>query len=114
VLYLAFLDQVLHGSRHVFDRHIRIDAVLIKQIDDVGLQPLERCLGDFFNVCRPAVQPCLLPRFRIQLEPELCGNRHLLPKRSERLANQFLVGERTVNLRCVEQRHAGFHCSPDQ
>ena len=30
VLDLAFLDQVLHRSRHVFDRHVRVDAVLVE------------------------------------------------------------------------------------
>ena len=35
VLYLAFLDQVLHCSGNVFDGHFGIDAVLIEQIDGV-------------------------------------------------------------------------------
>ena len=46
VLDLAFPDQVLHHSRHVFDRHVRIDTVLVQQIDNVGLEALERCLGN--------------------------------------------------------------------
>ncbi len=55
VLHLALLDQVLHGSRHVFDRDARIHAVLVEQIDDVGLEALERGLGDFLDVLGPAV-----------------------------------------------------------
>jgi hypothetical protein len=31
VPHLAFLDQLLHGSRHVFDRHVGIDAVLVEE-----------------------------------------------------------------------------------
>ena len=56
VLHLALLNQVLHRSRHVFDRHVRIDAVLIEQIDDIGLEALERGFGDLLDVLRPAVQ----------------------------------------------------------
>ena len=52
VLHFALLDQVLHRTRHVLDGHIRVDAVLIEQIDDVGLQPLERSLGDLLDVLR--------------------------------------------------------------
>ena len=37
VLHFAFLDQVLHRARHVLDRHVRVDTVLIEQIDDIGL-----------------------------------------------------------------------------
>ncbi len=33
VLHLACLNQFLHRSRHVFDRHVRVNAVLIEQID---------------------------------------------------------------------------------
>ena len=38
VLHLALLNQFLHRSRHLFDRDVGIDAVLIEQIDDVGLR----------------------------------------------------------------------------
>src|SRR5204862_549192 len=50
VLHLACPDQVLHGSRHVFDWHVRIDAVLIEQIDGIDLESPERALGNFFDV----------------------------------------------------------------
>ena len=46
VLHLALLDQLLHRARDVFDRHVRVDPVLVEEIDDVDPQPLERALGD--------------------------------------------------------------------
>jgi hypothetical protein len=55
VLNLALLDQVLHGSRYVFDRHVRIKTVLIGQIDDIDLEPLERGVGDLLDVLESAV-----------------------------------------------------------
>ena len=42
VLDLALPDQLLHRPGHVLDRHVRVDAVLIEQVDDVDLEPLER------------------------------------------------------------------------
>ena len=33
VFHLARLDQFLHGAGDVFDRHVRIDAVLVEQVD---------------------------------------------------------------------------------
>ena len=46
MLDLALADQVLHRAGDVLDRHVRVDAVLIEQIDGVGLEPLERGFGD--------------------------------------------------------------------
>ena len=71
VLDLARLDQVLDRAGDVFDRHIRIDAVLVEQVDDVGPQALERpstarwmCSGRLFEVCclpsSPNVKPNLV------------------------------------------------------
>jgi hypothetical protein len=73
----AFLDQILHRPRHVFDRHVRIDAVLVVEVDAVGLQPRERGLGDLPDVLRPAVKA----RLRVPgLEAELGGDNDLLPE----------------------------------
>jgi hypothetical protein len=41
VLDFALLDKVLHRPCYVLDRHVRINAVLIEQIDSIDLQPLE-------------------------------------------------------------------------
>jgi hypothetical protein len=36
--YLALADEIFEGAGDVLHRHIRINAVLIKQIDAVGLE----------------------------------------------------------------------------
>jgi hypothetical protein len=77
VLDLAFQNQVLHRARHVLDRHARVDAVLVEQIDDVGPEPLERGLGDLLDVLRPAVQAPLLACMRIDVVAELGGDHDL-------------------------------------
>ena len=48
VLDLAFRDQFLHRSGHIFDRHVGIDTVLIEEVDQapVGVQVLMMMLGD--------------------------------------------------------------------
>src|SRR4051794_2975271 len=39
VPHLAGLDQLLDGAGDVFDRDVRIDAVLVEQVDPVGAEP---------------------------------------------------------------------------
>jgi alpha-acetolactate decarboxylase len=42
VFHLALLDEFFDGSCHIFNGHVRIDAVLIEKIDCLDLQSLER------------------------------------------------------------------------
>src|SRR6185369_17040920 len=112
------LDQFLHRSRYVFDRHVRIDTVLIKQIDDIDFKPLERGLGYLLDVLRPTVQarrsPLHSPRIDAGIETELGGNHHPIAKRRERLTDEFLVDERAIDLRSVEEGYAAFHGCPEK
>src|SRR2546426_6622056 len=55
VLHLTLLDELLHRSRDVFDGHVRVNAVLIEQINDIGLESLEGGLGDFLDVFWPTI-----------------------------------------------------------
>jgi hypothetical protein len=62
VLDLAFANQVLHRTRDVFDRDVRIDTVLIEEVDPVGLEPFQRCVSDLADVRRTTVEA--RPAFR--------------------------------------------------
>src|SRR5437879_4985691 len=86
---LAFPNQTLDGAGNVFDRDVRIDAVLIEEIDAIRLEPFERCLGNLPDVCGPAVQARLLAV--LELEPELRRNHHAIAHRRERFADELLV-----------------------
>src|SRR6266403_3921607 len=113
VLHLALLDQVFHGSRHVFDGHVRVNTVLVEEIDDLGPEPLERSLGDLLDVRGPAIQPGLFAGVRIKFESELCGDHHLLTERSEGFTHEFFVCVRAVDFRCIEECDPAFPSCPD-
>ncbi len=57
VLHLAFLNQLLDGSCHLFNRDLGIYPVLIEKIDTVDSKSFERVLDALFDVLRPAVHP---------------------------------------------------------
>jgi hypothetical protein len=59
---LSFPDQIFDGTCDILDRHVRIDTVLTGQVDAIGLQPHEGCVGDFANVRRTAVHSGLPAR----------------------------------------------------
>src|SRR5436309_2216697 len=88
VLHLTLLNELLHRSGNVFDRHVRVDAVLIVQIDDVSLEPLERALGRFLDVLWPAIEGSPLASIlRIRLPPELCCDHHPITEWSKSFAH---------------------------
>ncbi len=80
--------------------------MLIEQIDAIGPQPLQRGVGDRADALRPAVLAGFVES--PVLEAELGGNHDLVAEGRQRLANQFLVGERTIGLRGVEEGDAAF------
>ena len=115
---LALPDQFLYRSSHIFDRHIRIDAVLIEEIDDIGPESLERGLGHLFDVFRATVQdrPATLhpPWIDVGIETELGGDHHPVSQRGKRFTDQFLICERAVDLRRIEEGDAAFHGCPEK
>src|SRR6266568_2176125 len=115
VLHLACLNQPFHCPRHVFDRHVRVNAVLIEQINGINLETLERGLGHLFDAFWPTIQA--LPTgtsVRIKFEPELRCYHHSPAERSESFAHKFFVSERAVNFSGIEESDAAFHGCPKQ
>ncbi|MNY25573.1 hypothetical protein D3C86_1593660 [compost metagenome] len=41
VLDLAFANQISHYTGDVFNRYVRVNPMLVKQIDEIGLQPAQ-------------------------------------------------------------------------
>src|SRR5690348_4882908 len=87
VPHRPFPDQLLDCAGHVLDRHVRIDAVLVEEVDDVGLESRQRGFRDLPYVLRPAVETGLLARPRVDGKSELRGDHDLATDRSERLAD---------------------------
>jgi hypothetical protein len=87
---LAGPDQLLDRARDVLDRHVRIDPVLIEQVDHVEPQTLQRSFGNLPDVLGSTVQAGLSAP-GIDLESELGRDRHAPAKRRQCLADQFLV-----------------------
>ncbi len=114
MFHLALGDQFLDRARRVLDRHVRIDAMLIEQIDELHAQPLQRRIANLADALGTAVHAALLARFRIDGEPEFRGNHHPVAHGLERFADDLLIGERPIHLGRVEQGDAAIHRLTDQ
>ncbi len=88
--------------------------MLIEEIDDIGLQPLKRRLGDRLDVVGAAVDAAAAgSRLQIDVEAELGRDCDLVAHGRERLADEFLVDERAIGFGGVEQGHASLDRRPD-
>ncbi len=45
-LNFSLPNQIFHSTSNIFDGNIQVNAMLIKEIDDIDFQALERCLGN--------------------------------------------------------------------
>ena len=97
MLNLALLDQLLHGSRHVFNGNLGVYAVLIEQIDGIDFEPLERAFDDLLNVLWPAIQ-ATPSRFAVESRfVTKLGRYYYLPAEGqERVAHEFFICVRAI------------------
>src|SRR4029077_20883324 len=88
--------------------------MLIEQIDNVRPESFQRSFSNLLYVLWPAVHTDGPTTLRIQFETKLRGDHHLLAKRSQAFAHEFLVRERAINFGGVEKCDAVFHSCAKQ
>ncbi len=110
---LAFSDQCLDRAGDILNRDIGVDAVLVEEINDIGLQTLQCLVGHRPDLFRPAVHAALAT-IGIEVETEFRSDHHLLAEGRERFSQKLLVLIRAIGLGRVEEGHAAFKRPPDQ
>src|SRR5437868_3612714 len=114
VLDLTFLNQVLHRSRHIFNRYVWIATVLIEEIDHARLEAFERCVGNLLDVLRPAVAAPPLSGYWIEIMTELGCDHYPVANRCKGLTDEFFVGEWAIGLRRIEKNNTAVHSRPNE
>jgi hypothetical protein len=113
-LHLSLRDEGLHRSGDLLDGHVGIDPVLVKQIDGLHPQALQRALDGPADVLRPAGDAAVLTGLGIDVEAELGGDHHPVAYRPQGFAYHLLVDEGAVDLGGVEEAHAPLDGRADQ
>src|SRR4051812_140291 len=92
---LTFFDQIPHRARDLLHGGLRIDTVLVEEINVVGPEPLQRLLRHLADTLGSTVDP----QGWLSLdEAELRRNHHLISDWRQRLPNNRLIGEQTIGL----------------
>ena len=74
--HFAGSDQLGHRAHGLLDRHVRVDAVLVVQVDGIDAQPLEAGVAARVHVFGATVDAALRGS-RIAKDAELGGDKRL-------------------------------------
>ena len=111
VIDLALGDEVFDGARDVFDRDVRIDAMLVEEVDAVGAETLEGGVGDGLDVIGAGVETGrgfhgAAIELRGNVPAELGGDDDVVADVVEGFAEELFVGEWAVDFGGVEEGDA--------
>src|SRR5436190_8133171 len=104
----AFLHELRHCAYGLFNWRIRIDAMLVVQVDTVYTEAPQTSLARFANVFRLAVYTPHLWVGWIANNAEFCGDHNLIALAFDGFPDQFLVGVWPVRVRCIEKSNTEF------
>ncbi len=100
--HLAGLDQPRHGADRLLDRHVRVDAVEIVEVDHLDSEPLQAGLAGDRDIVRPAIGEAALA-IRPAHIAELGGEDRLVAPALQRLADELLVPAGGIGVRRVDE-----------
>ena len=93
---LALLDELHHRAHALLDRHVRIAAVHVVEVDAVGAEPAQRVPSHASRIHSGLLSMLRTPPSR--RDAELGGEVHLVAAVGDRAANQLLVVPRAVEV----------------
>ena len=100
---LALSDQLFDRARNVLDRDVRVDAMLVQQIDTVGAEALERAFDDCLDVLGAAVQTASAS---LDVEAKLRRDPDIVANWRQRFTDKLLAGVGPVHFGGIEEGHA--------
>jgi len=114
VLNLALLNQFFYRAGNVLDGHGQINAMLIKEIDSVGPEPLKATVGNHLDVFRATIEANGFARDRIDFPAKFCGDYNAVANRGQGFAHEFFVGKGSIDFGGIEECDAAIDGGPDQ
>ena len=98
-------DQLGHRADRLLDRRLRVDAVLVVEIDVLHPEALQRALAGLAHIRRAAIDLAhgRSASPRIELDPELRREEDLLATPGDRASEEPLVGVRPIHVGGVQE-----------
>lgn len=94
------MDEVPDRACHIFDGHVRVDAMLVEDVDMIGPEAFQSRICDVADALGAAVETV---RWHTVPEAELRGDHHMLANGLQRLSYNLLIETRPISLGGVEK-----------
>src|SRR5437868_1238182 len=104
VAHLSLLDDAAHRADRVLDRHARVDAVLVVEVDRVDPQPLQAGLAGLLHIVGAAVDA--VSAAGLAGLAEFGGDDDIVRPAFEGAAEQLLIVAPAIHIRAVEMINA--------
>src|SRR5262249_27467320 len=101
----AGFNELGHGANGILNRCLRINPVLIVEVDHVYLQPAQRGITSGAHIVRLAIDADESTVSCPDIA-ELGGEHNLASTIPDRLAHQLFIAAEAVNVSSVEESHA--------
>jgi hypothetical protein len=111
---LARRNQILDCAGDIFHWRLRIHAMLVIEVDIVGLQPLEGAFDHLADMVRPADGLAGKAAAVLDVETELGCDHHLVAHGAQGFSDKFFVVIGSIDLGGVKEGHTAIEGGPDQ
>src|SRR5438270_4121617 len=112
VAHVGLLDEAAHRADRVLDRHARVDAVLVVEVDRVDAEPLQAGLARLLHIFGAAVDA--IGAAGLAGLAEFGGDDDVVRPAFEGAAEQLLVVAPAIHVGAVEMIDAELGRAPDQ
>src|SRR5712675_2866689 len=106
----SLVDQLGHRSDRFFNRCVRVDTMLVIEIDGFNVEASQTCFAGGANIFRSTVDSDKLA-LGITNITEFRGKDHLITSSFDSPSDQLFIRERPVNVSSVEKVDAQLQCA---
>src|SRR6266566_9213149 len=103
ITHLARANQLRHRAYGFFDRCLRIDPMLIIEIDAIHTEPAQARFARLLHILRFAVDAAKPWRIRVAQDSELCRDDNTMAFAANAASEQLLIRVRTINVGGIEE-----------
>src|SRR5947208_8298447 len=113
IAHLADANQLRHRAYGFFDRRLRINPMLIIEIDAVNAEPAQARFACLLHVLGFAVNAAKTWRIRVAQDSELRRDDNSMAFAANSASEQLLIGVRTINVGGIEEGNPKVDCAID-
>src|SRR5205085_5857616 len=113
IAHLAGANQLSHRTNGFFNRCLRIDPMLVIEVDAIKTEPAQTRFARLLHVLRFAANSAKTRRVWVAQDSELRRDDNSMAFAANSASEQLLIGVRTINVGGIEEGNPKVNCAID-